>query len=83
MGKKLSFKELNSQYEEAKLYQKYRNKKNYFNTIKSLVPAFFSLAIASVALSAMARSLESSGLLEDALHSGTGKLNPVTVNGGN
>jgi hypothetical protein len=53
------------EYEEAKPYQKYRRKKNSFNTISGLASSIFALAIASVGLTVAMSSLKSSGVLED------------------
>ena len=64
-------------YEECKPYQKYRRKSGWANSIKSLMPAFFSLAVLGVGLSITMQSLKSSGLLEDKSQSRTG------ISGGN
>ena len=76
-------KKNNIEYEEAQPYQKYRRKKGWTNTIKSLVPLFFSLAVLSSGLSIMTQSLKSSGILEDDSYSRVGKPNTVMVGRGN
>lgn len=69
------------EYEEAKPYQKYRRKKNDFNTISGLASSIMALAIASVGLTVAMSSLKSSGLLEDESQSRVGKPNSATVGG--
>jgi hypothetical protein len=82
MKKKVKKKE-KIEYEEGQPYSKYKRKKGWGNTLRSLVPSFFALAIASMALNITAQSLKSSGILEDDSHSRVGKLNSVTVSGPN